>query len=80
MQTKYNKFIYIAFVLIGIIAIIFTKSVGQSIVYLGIALAFDPFDTSLAFPNRPQWQKLTLITHLSIVFGLIFIEIFELLY
>jgi hypothetical protein len=45
---------------------------------LGLALAFDPFKQKQNWNERPSWQKLVLITHLSIVFGLVFIEIFNL--
>ena len=44
---------------------------------LGIGLAFDPFNQEQPWNERPSWQKLTLIVHLSLVFGLVFIEIFE---
>jgi hypothetical protein len=56
----------------------FQKSITQALLFLGLALAFDPFKQKQNWNERPSWQKLVLITHLSIVFGLIFIEIFNL--
>ncbi len=40
---------------------------------LGIALAFDPFDTDQKWNDRPLWQKVVLIIHIAFVaamFGL----------
>lgn len=34
---------------------------------LGIALAFDPFDTEQKWNDRPTWQKAVLIIHLAFV-------------
>ena len=45
----------------------------------GIALAFDPFNSEQKWNERPNWQKIALITHLSVVFGLVFIELFKLI-
>lgn len=79
MNTKFNKFLYVGFLLIGLYQIFFTKDTTQAVASLGIALAFDPFNTEQKWNDRPSWQKLTLITHLSVVFGLFFIELFKLL-
>jgi hypothetical protein len=57
---------------------LFQKSIGQALIYLGLALAFDPFKQEENWNERPGWQKLVLFIHLSIVFGLVFIEIFNL--
>jgi hypothetical protein len=78
MKTKFNKYIYLGFIVVGCIYLI-EKSIGQSLIYLGIALAFDPFNLEQSWNDRPNWQKLILITHLSIVFGLVFIELFNLI-
>ena len=72
MKTQFNKYIYIALIILGIIYLK-EKSIGQALIYLGIALAFDPFDTNQKFDDRPTWQKMVLIVNLAIVFGLIFI-------
>ena len=76
MKTNFNKFLYIGFILLGGIYL-FQKDIGQTLIFFGIALAFDPFDTEQSWTDRPNWQKIVLITHLSIVFGLVFIEIMK---
>jgi uncharacterized membrane protein len=77
MKTNFNKFLYIGFLILGGVYL-FQKDIGQTLIFLGIALAFDPFNVEQKWNDRPNWQKIILITHLSIVFGLVFIEIFKL--
>jgi hypothetical protein len=60
MKTRFNKYIYIALNILGIIYLK-EKSIGQALIYLGIALAFDPFDTNQKFDDRPIWQKWSLL-------------------
>ena len=71
-----NKFLYLGFILLGCVEL-FQKSIGQTLIYLGIALAFDPFNQDQPWNERPGWQKMVLIVHLAIVFGLLFIELFN---
>ena len=45
----------------------------QAVTSMGIALAFDPFNTEQKWNDRPTWQKTVLILHLAVVaamFGL----------
>ena len=70
MKTPFNKFIYAAFALIGIYYSIFQKDFSNAITYLGIALAFDPFDVDQRWDKRPTWQKVWLIVHLAFVAAL----------
>jgi hypothetical protein len=72
-----NRILYVGFLLLGLYQALFSKDFTQAVASLGIGLAFDPFNPSQPWNDRPSWQKLTLIVHLSIVFGLVFIEIFE---
>ncbi|MHA8091150.1 hypothetical protein V7S78_01410 [Aquirufa regiilacus] len=78
MKSKFTKYIYLVLVILGVFYLI-EKSIGQAMVPLGIALAFDPFNPEQSWADRPVWQKMTLLVHLAIVFGLVFIEIFNLL-
>jgi protein-S-isoprenylcysteine O-methyltransferase Ste14 len=77
MNTRINKILYLGFVLLGCYQVFFTKDLVQSAASLGIGLAFDPFNPEQKWNDRPSWQKLTLIVHLSIVFGLLFIQLFD---
>lgn len=78
MKTNFNKILYLSFILLGGIYL-FQKDIGQTLLYFGIALAFDPFNIEQKWNDRPTWQKIVLISHLSIVFGMVFIELFNLI-
>lgn len=70
MNSSFNKFIYIGFVLFGIYELAFKHSAGDAATFMGIALAFDPFDQTQPWKERPTWQKAVLIIHLAVVAGL----------
>lgn len=70
MKTKWNKWAYILFALYGIYLVLLQKDFSQSAIYLGLALAFDPFDQSIPWKERASWQKGLLILHLAFVAGL----------
>jgi len=42
---------------------------------LGIALAFDPFDTTQAWNERPLWQRILPLVHLAIVAALFGLQV-----
>ncbi len=70
MNSTFNKFIYIGFILFGIYELVFKHSAGDAVTFMGIALAFDPFDQNQTWKARPIWQKAVLIIHLAVVAGL----------
>lgn len=70
MKTPFNKFLYIGFLALGIYQACIKKDYMQAVASLGIALAFDPFDTEQKWNERPTWQKAVLIIHLAVVAGL----------
>jgi hypothetical protein len=70
MNSSFNKFIYIGFILFGIYELAFRHSAGDAATFMGIALAFDPFDQTQPWKERPTWQKIVLIIHLAVVAGL----------
>jgi hypothetical protein len=73
MKTPFNKYLYIGFILLGSYQALMNKDFIQSAASFGIGLAFDPFDPSQSWNERPTWQKIVLYVHLAIVaamFGL----------
>ncbi len=70
MKTSFNKYIYIGFILFGIYELVAKHSAGDAATYMGIALAFDPFNQAQPWKERPTWQKAVLLIHLAIVAGL----------
>jgi len=70
MKASFNKFIYLGFILFGLYELIVKHSPGDAVTYMGIALAFDPFDQNQTWKARPTWQKAVLIIHLAFVAGL----------
>ena len=67
MKTSFNKFIYIGFILFGVYELVYRNSPGEAASFIGIALAFDPFDPTVTWKQRPIWQRAVLIVHLAIV-------------
>lgn len=74
-QKNFNKYAYLAFVIAGI-GFMFLKEWSNVIIFIGLALVFDPFDTKVPFPQRPLWQRLILLGHLVIVLTAVIMEIF----
>lgn len=70
MKNSFSRYIYIGFILFGIYELAIKHSPSDAATYMGIALAFDPFDQEQPWKERPTWQKVVLIIHLAIVFGL----------
>lgn len=67
MKTPFNKFLYIGFLILGLYQAIASKEYMQAAASLGIALAFDPFNTEQKWNERAQWQRAVLIIHLALV-------------
>lgn len=67
MKTPFNKFLYIGFLILGLFQAFFSKDYIQAAGSVGIALAFDPFNTEQKWDERPTWQKAILIVHLGLV-------------
>ncbi len=64
-----NKPAYVLFLLTGLMFLYF-KDISQAVIFLGLAIVFDPFDINVPFNQRPFYQKAWLIGHLGIVAAL----------
>jgi hypothetical protein len=73
-SAVFNRILYGSFLLLGIYFLI-TKDISSAMSNLGIGLIFDPFDQKVMWQQRPIFQKIWLIVHLSIVLGLVAILI-----
>ncbi|MGB4770502.1 MAG: hypothetical protein WBP58_03540 [Chitinophagaceae bacterium] len=68
LSNGFNRFMYGAFVILALGRIVFQGMDGlsEAVPSLGIALIFDPFDHSVAWNDRPRYQRVWLIAHLVI--------------
>lgn len=63
-NQKITRFLYAGFTLFGIYKLV-TGHFGEAAMHFGIALAFDPFDQSVSWKERPFWQRAWLLIHLG---------------
>jgi hypothetical protein len=73
-SAQFNRILYGGFLFMGIYFLA-TKDISSAMSNLGIGLIFDPFDQKVSWPQRPSYQKIWLIVHLCLVFGLLAIII-----
>ena len=71
-----NRPAYIVFVLAGI-GFLMGKDFSQAVIFMGLALVFDPFNPQQPFQKRPFYQKAWLLIHLSITLILFCIDIMQ---
>jgi hypothetical protein len=69
VTQNWNKPAYVAFVLVGLV-FLYAQDLSQAVIFLGIALVFDPFNIETAFQKRPLYQRVWLMVHLVLVFTL----------
>ncbi len=70
-----NKILYVCFILFGLYKLIVFNEFGNCSMYMGIALAFDPFDVNMSWKTRPSWQKAVTLVHLAFVAACLGFEI-----
>lgn len=63
--SRFNRIFYVLFLVIVIYQFA-THDVESAVINLGIALIFDPFDTSVKWPDRPLYQRIWLMAHLAL--------------
>ena len=64
-----NKPAYIIFSIAGLCYLI-ANDLSGAVIFWGLALVFDPFDTAVPFNKRPMYQKVWLFAHVAIALGL----------
>ncbi len=67
---------YTGFILTAVVFAIMGKF-ADTAMFGGLALVFDPFDQNVPFPKRPLYQRIVLISHLTLTllfFGLALIR------
>jgi len=72
----FNRLMYGAFIALAVY-FLETHRIAETMSNLGIAIIFDPFDQKVTWRNRPAYQQIWLIVHLSILFGLVGILLFQ---
>lgn len=71
LTFKYNRFLYGAFVALGLYFLLAKKDIPTAMSNFGIALIFDPFDQKVIWQNRSLYQRVWLIVHIIILFVLL---------
>lgn len=69
-SAPFNRILYGGFLFMGIYFLA-TKDISSAMSNLGIGLVFDPFDQKVSWQQRPPYQKIWLLVHLSIVLVLL---------
>ena len=75
LDKPFYKLLYGGFVLFGAYHAIFNQQYGDAAMNFGIALAFDPFDQSVSWKERPIWQRAWLIVHLGVAAAFLGLEV-----
>lgn len=77
LSTGFNRAMYGAMIALTVYQLFFTKDISSAMSTLGIGLIFDPFDQKVKWAQRPLHQKVTLLVHVSVVFVLLGITVFN---
>lgn len=68
-----NRVAYILY-LILVIYLVIQGDMEWAVINLGVAMVFDPFNTEVKWRQRPLYQRLWLVAHLTLVLaGFVFL-------
>jgi hypothetical protein len=65
--TWFGKAGYTAFVLLALYFLLFGKDWSDAVMQFGIALVFDPFDPKQPWQQRPRYQRVWLLAHVTLL-------------
>ncbi len=72
-SNKINRYAYILYMVL-VVYLFLKGDYNWAVTNMGIALIFDPFDSSVKWQNRPPYQRAWLIVHVAItVLGFVYI-------
>ena len=75
-STRINRYAY-ALYMVLVIFLAIKGDYEWAFINLGVALVFDPFDTSVKWQNRPFYQKAWLLVHVLVMLALMIILYFH---
>lgn len=64
LRAGFSGYVYAGLLLISVVYLVGLKEPSNVAICLGLALAFDPFNQSTPFPERPLYQRIWLLIHL----------------
>ena len=64
LRAGFSGYAYAGLLLLSVVYLVGLKEPSNVAICLGIALAFDPFNQSIPFPERPLYQRIWLLIHL----------------
>jgi formate/nitrite transporter FocA (FNT family) len=72
-SNQINRYAYILYIIL-VIYLVIKGDYEWAVANMGIAMVFDPFDASVKWTDRPAYQKVWLLIHLTLTFaGLAFL-------
>uniref|UniRef100_UPI00404B59F0 hypothetical protein n=1 Tax=Flavobacterium sp. TaxID=239 RepID=UPI00404B59F0 len=66
-----QRTLHVVFVLIGFLFLFLKENSDNAMIYFGLALAFDPFEPTQKWQERPIYQKAILYIEVAIVLFLL---------